>query len=160
MALSTRLRNGFIAGVAGTMALDAATYADMLVRGRPASRLPAEAAAKMAKDVGLDLQGDDDATAARREGLGSLLGHVTGAAVGVAAGLVLGGRRRSGGGGLAGRAVLVGAGAMAASMVPMAAQGLTDPREWGLEGWLSDAVPHAAYGVAAATVLRVLSGCD
>jgi hypothetical protein len=160
MALSTRLRNGLVAGAAGTMALDAVTYADMLLRGRPASRLPGEAAAKMAKDVGVDLQGDDDATAARREGLGALLGYVTGAAVGVAGGLVLGGRHRPGAGRLVGRGLLLGAGAMAASMVPMTAQGLTDPREWGMEGWLSDAVPHAAYGLAAAAVLRVLSGCD
>jgi hypothetical protein len=40
----------------------------------------------------------------------------------------------------------------------MTAQGLTDPREWGLEGWLADVVPHAAYGLAAAAALRAVTG--
>jgi hypothetical protein len=153
MGLSTRLGHGLIAGAAGTMALDAVTYADMLLRGRPSSALPAEAAAKLAKRVGIDLQGDDDKTSARREGLGALLGYATGAAVGVAGAVVLGGGRR---GSLLGRALVLGASAMAASMIPMTAEGLTDPRQWGLEGWLSDIVPHAAYGVATAAALRAL----
>jgi hypothetical protein len=156
MGLSTRLEHGLIAGAAGTMALDAVTYADMLLRGRPASTLPAEAAAKLAKQVGIDLQGDDDQTTARREGLGALLGYATGAAVGVAGALVLGGGRRGGRGNFAGRALLLGGSAMAASMIPMTVEGLTDPRQWGLEGWLSDIVPHAAYGLAAAATLAVL----
>jgi hypothetical protein len=155
MTLTTRLGRGLIAGAAGTMALDATTYADMLLRGRPPSELPGEAAAKFAKQVGFDLQGDDDRTKARREGLGAVLGYGTGAAVGVAAAFVLGDRagRRVVGQGLA-----LGACAMLASMVPMTAQGLTDPREWGLEGWLADVVPHAAYGLAAAAALRALTG--
>jgi hypothetical protein len=161
MGLSTRLEHGLIAGVTGTMALNAVTYADMLLRGRPASTLPAEAAAKLAKQVGVDLQGDDDRTTARREGLAALLGYATGAAVGVAGALVLGGGRRGGGQGpgrghLVGRALLLGGSAMAASMIPMTAEGLTDPRQWGLEGWLSDIVPHAAYGLAAAATLAAL----
>jgi hypothetical protein len=45
---------------------------------------------------------------------------------------------------------------MAASMLPMTALGLTDPRRWGVEGWLSDVVPHAAYGLATAAALRAL----
>jgi hypothetical protein len=156
MGLSTRLGHGLIAGAAGTMALDAVTYADMLLRGRPASPLPAEAAAKLAKQVGIDLQGDDDRATARREGLGALLGYATGAAVGVAGALVFGGGRRLGGGTLVGRVLMLGGSAMAASMIPMTAEGLTDPRQWGLEGWLSDIVPHAAYGLAAAATLGAL----
>jgi len=39
---------------------------------------------------------------------------------------------------------------------PLVAAGLTDPREWGAVGWLSDIVPHAAYGAAAAATLRAL----
>ena len=156
MGLSTRLEHGLIAGAAGTMALDAVTYADMLLRGRPASTLPGEAAAKLAKQVGIDLQGDDDQTKARREGLAALLGYATGAAVGVAGALILGGGRRAGRGHLVGRALVLGGSAMAASMIPMTAEGLTDPRQWGLEGWLSDVVPHAAYGLAAAATLAAL----
>jgi hypothetical protein len=161
MALRTRVAHGLLAGAAGTIALDAATYADMLLRGRPASELPAEAAAQMAKQVGVDLQGDDEPAGARRQGLGALMGYATGIAVGIAGALVLGDCRRagrSGAGGVVSRGLLIGASAMAASMVPMTAQGLTDPREWGVEGWLSDIVPHAAYGLAAAAALETLSG--
>jgi hypothetical protein len=154
MALSTRIGHGLLAGAAGTMTLDVVTYADMLLRGRPASRLPAEAAAKLAKEVGVDLQGDDEKTAARREALGALLGYATGAAVGVVGAIALADGRR--GGSLLRQGLLLGAAAMTASMVPMTVQGLTDPRTWGLEGWLSDIVPHAAYGVAAAAALRAL----
>ncbi|MCA1844149.1 MAG: hypothetical protein LC792_13385 [Actinobacteria bacterium] len=154
MTLATRLGHGLLAGAAGTMALDATTYADMLLRGRPASQLPGEGAVRVAKRAGVDLQGDDEPTRARREGLGTLLGYATGAAVCVAAAFVLGDR--------AGRSVVahgltLGASAMLASMLPMAAEGLSDPREWGLEGWLEDIVPHAAYGLAAAAALRALS---
>jgi hypothetical protein len=156
MALSTRLGHGLLAGAAGTIALDATTYADMLIRGRPASRLPGEAAAQMAKRVGVDLQGDDDTAEARRDGLGSLLGYAAGVTVGVAGAFLLGGRRAATGTVLS-RGLLLGAGAMAASMVPMTAQGLTDPRRWGVEGWLADIVPHAAYGLAAAAALDVLN---
>jgi hypothetical protein len=36
---------------------------------------------------------------------------------------------------------------------PMVTLGLTDPRTWGLSGWVSDIVPHAAYGIASVRVL-------
>jgi len=156
MAFMTRVGHGLLAGAAGTIALDATTYADMLLRGRPASQLPADAAAKMAKQAGIDLQGDDEPTSARRQGLGALMGYAAGMAVGVGAALALGNTRRPGG--VVGRGLLLGVSAMAASMIPMTAQGLTDPREWGVEGWLSDIVPHAAYGLAAAAALEALSG--
>jgi hypothetical protein len=29
---------------------------------------------------------------------------------------------------------------------------ITDPRSWGLTGWLSDVVPHVAYGAVTAYV--------
>lgn len=155
MALTTRLGQGLLCGVAGTMALDATTYADMLLRGRPASRLPGEAAAKLAAHAGIDLSGDAATTKARREGLATLLGYATGVAVGLAGALVLGGRgsrQRS----VLNHAVLFGASAMVVANVPMTLQGLTDPRRWGVEGWLEDLVPHAAYGLAAAAALEVL----
>jgi hypothetical protein len=156
MALTDRLGQGLLTGVAGTMALDATTYADMLLRGRPASRLPGEAAAKLAAQAGIDLLGDAEKTKARREGLATLLGYATGVTVGMAGALVLGGRRarrRS----VLGRALLFGGSAMVAANVPLAMQGLTDPRRWGLEGWLEDVLPHAAYGLAAAAALEVLN---
>lgn len=147
---------GLLAGAAGTMALHATTYADMLLRGRPPSRLPGEAAAKLAERAGIDLSGDDEKTKARREGLATLSGYATGVTVGVAGALVLGGRRAGRRSALS-RALLFGASAMVAANVPMTLQGLTDPRRWGVEGWLEDVVPHAAYGLAAAASLEVLN---
>jgi hypothetical protein len=42
----------------------------------------------------------------------------------------------------------------------MAATGLTDPRSWSLADWLSDAVPHVAYGVVTAWTLRTIAPAD
>ena len=33
---------------------------------------------------------------------------------------------------------------------PMAALGVTDPRTWPAESWISDLIPHLAYGLATA----------
>lgn len=49
-----------------------------------------------------------------------------------------------------------GALAMVVGNGPMAALGVTDPRTWGAEGWISDAVPHAGYGLVTASVLQAL----
>ncbi len=96
------------------------------------------------------------ATMARREGLATLLGYATGVTVGLAGALVLGGRpagKRS----VLSRALLFGGSAMLVANAPLTLQGLTDPRRWGVEGWLEDLVPHAAYGLAAAAGLEVLN---
>jgi uncharacterized membrane protein len=42
---------------------------------------------------------------------------------------------------------------MAATNLPMTALGLTDPREWTAADWISDAVPHLAYGAATHAVI-------
>lgn len=34
--------------------------------------------------------------------------------------------------------------------------GVTDPRTWSVIDWVSDLVPHAAYGAVTAAVLREL----
>jgi hypothetical protein len=47
---------------------------------------------------------------------------------------------------------------MAASDLPATALGLTDPRSWGAAGWVSDLLPHLAYGIATATVYEALAG--
>jgi len=39
---------------------------------------------------------------------------------------------------------------MVASDGPAVALGVTDPRQWDLNSWLSDIVPHLAYGLATA----------
>ena len=55
-----RILAGIVAGAAGTVAINIATYVDMLVRGRPASTLPAKVAGKIADEIGLPLDFDDD----------------------------------------------------------------------------------------------------
>jgi hypothetical protein len=52
--------------------------------------------------------------------------------------------------------LLIGAMAMAASDGSMTALGLTDPKSWSSTDWLSDAVPHLAYGAATAWTLKAL----
>src|SRR4051794_28453320 len=151
MKLSERLVGGAIAGAVGTLALDVMTYGDMLLRGRPASELPAQASAQLAERVGVDLTGDDEPTKNRRSALGSVLGYATGVSVGVAWTLLRGERARRGG---IGEAVAVSALAMTAANGPMIAQGLTDPRTWGAAGWISDIVPHLAYGAGVVAALR------
>lgn len=42
--------------------------------------------------------------------------------------------------------LLIGGGAMLASDLPLARLGVTDPATWSPADWLSDAVPHLAYG--------------
>lgn len=144
------LAAGIAAGAVGTVALNVATYLDMTVRGRPASSAPADAAGKLADLAGADL-GDEEEAPNRREGLGALLGLVTGLGVGAAYGLVRGLVHVP----LPVAAGCLGAAAMAGSDLPMTALGLTDPREWDAASWASDIVPHLAYGAAAALAYQM-----
>lgn len=149
------LRNllmGAVAGAAGTVALDMTTYADMLVRGRPASQVPAALASKIAQNAGVDLgsrDGGQQAARNRAGGLGALMGYGTGLGIGAIYGLVRPGMR-SAPVGLA--ALVVGAAAMAASDAPAVAMDVTDPASWGVAGWMADVVPHLAYGLVTAAV--------
>ena len=148
---------GFAAGAAGTAALNTATYLDMAVRGRPSSSLPAEAADRLAGQAHVRL-GSGDRAANRTEGIGALFGYLTGLSTGVGYGVAYGLlRRRTGRLPLAVSGTALTAAVMTASNGPMAATGLTDPRTWGVEGWLADLVPHLAYGFAAAAVYDALA---
>ena len=51
-------------------------------------------------------------------------------------------------------AVLAGAASMAATDVPLAALGVSDPRTWGTAGWATDAASHLAYGARVQAVLQ------
>jgi len=148
--LRRELVAGIASGAVGTFALNAATYLDMVGRGRPSSSMPADAAKKLSALAQVDL-GDDDTAPNRREGLGALLGLVTGLGVGAAYGLVR--SRVEVPTPLA--AIGLGLAAMAGSDAPMAALGLTDPRDWDRTSWISDLLPHLAYGAAAASAYRV-----
>ena len=54
------------------------------------------------------------------------------------------------------RALAAGLGANVGSVAPMTALGVDDPREWSASSWLSDLVPHLAYGVVTALVFEKL----
>ena len=122
---------GAAAGAVGTVALNATTYADMVVRARPPSSVPSEVAGELAGKAGIDLSGSDgDATAEnRKSGLGALLGIGTGVGVGTAYGLVRPHLGRSVS--IPSAAVALGLAAMAGSDVPAASLGVTDPTQWG-----------------------------
>lgn len=147
------LGRGIAAGAAGTTALNAATYLDMAWRARGASEMPQQAVETLADSAGQQVPGEGDQRQNRLEGLGALTGIATGVGIGAVAGLVgpvltrlptlLGG-------------ALAGTAAMAASDLPLSRMGLTDPRAWSAPDWLSDGVPHLAYGLATVATLRAL----
>jgi hypothetical protein len=134
---------GALAGAAGTTALNAVGFADMALRGRPASSVPARVAEQLVTRVGSTVPGSDAARQNRLEGLGALAGIATGAGVGALAGQLRGAVRRLGP--LAGPAVIGGA-AMLVTDLTTAMLGVSDPRTWDAASWLSDIVPHLAFG--------------
>ncbi|GGC80640.1 hypothetical protein GCM10011512_04240 [Tersicoccus solisilvae] len=148
--MTNTLIRGIIAGAAGTAALNAVTYADMVLRGRPASDAPGRTveAALSRFDVQIPGRGPE------RDNRRSALGAVGGIAVGVGIG-VLAGAARSAGLRFSGPtgAALTGAAAMAASDVPMAALKVSDPRTWSPADWATDAAGHLAYGIATRATL-------
>jgi len=145
------LLRGAAAGAAATTVLNAVTYLDMAWRARPASDLPEQAVDEWAKRAGRPVPGEGQQRQNRLHGLGPLAGIGTGVGVGMAAGLlrpivtrlpaVFG-------------AALLGGAAMAASDVPLAKLGLSDPTKWSGQQWASDAIPHLAYGLTAIAMLR------
>jgi hypothetical protein len=147
------LLRGAIAGAAGTAALDATTYLDMAVRGRGASSTPQQTVETLAAKTGLSIPGDEETKPNRVSGIASLMGILTGVATGAALGVLYAERRPS----LAVGVLLGGLGAMAGSNGGMAALGISDPRTWSVADWVSDVVPHAAYGVVTAGALELMS---
>ena len=142
---------GLAAGAAGTTALNAVTYLDMAVRARPSSSTPQDTVDTLAHKADVTIPGDEQDRENRLQGLGPLSGIVTGVGVGAALGIArgLGWRPPVAVSTLVATAVvLVGANG------PMAALGITDPRKWNLNAWVSDVVPHVAYGLVTAATLE------
>jgi len=156
------LRNtlqGLLAGAAGTVALNIATYADMALRGRSSSNGPSKMMSALASMVHVPLSsqgvGAQDQTAQNREsGLGALLGYINGLGMGVVYSLL-----RSPGDevSLPLASTLVGLAAMAASDVPLVMLKVSDPKTWGASGWLSDLIPHLIYGFVTVGAYEALS---
>ena len=143
------LVGGIVAGAAGTTALNVVTYLDMALRGRPASTTPEESVERLAEASGLDL-GTGEQADNRKAGLGPLLGYGTGIGAGALYGVLTRGRHLPYPAG----ALTLGALAMIGSITPMTSLGLTDPRQWSVTDWISDVLPHLAYGMAAAAVYQ------
>lgn len=143
-SLLTGLLRGTAAGAAGTTALDLATRADMALRARPASDAPTRTVEAAAERLGASVPGTRRERRRRVQGLGALGGALTGLGIGALAGAL-----RASGVRLPGivGGPLLAAGAMAASDVPMARLGVTDPRRWSRADWVADALPHLVYGV-------------
>ena len=151
---------GAEAGAVGTLALDVASYVDMVVRGRGASGTPAKVAGALAESVGIDLSGEGKGLTTekaqnRQSGLGSLMGYGTGVALGLAYGVL---RPRLGRVSPLLLGAALGVSAMAASDTPAVATGSTDLRTWGVSGWLADILPHLVYGVVTAAAFESMRG--
>lgn len=149
------LVGGAVAGAAGTVALNLATYLDMAVRGRPPSGTPGQSVQKLFALVGLEVPGDGRARVNRTHGMGAVLGLVTGVAVGAGFGVV--DRLLGGAPGrlpVVARASLLTVAALVVANGPMALLGVSDPRTWSSEDWTADVLPHVAYGWVAASTFR------
>ncbi|GIF63509.1 hypothetical protein Ais01nite_15440 [Asanoa ishikariensis] len=146
---------GAAAGAAGCAALDATTYIDMAVRGRPASDVPAETAEAIVKHLPVDVPGQNSRRQNRFNGLGGLSGVLSGVSVGVAFGLLHGYGWRPP---LPVGAAAVGLGAMVVSDGTLAGLKVSDPRTWSATDWLSDLIPHLVYGAVTYATLVALEG--
>lgn len=155
MGATRALARGALAGGAGVTALNTVTYLDMAIRGRPSSSTPQDTVEKASEKAHVPIPGDEDTRGNRVDGLGPLTGVATGVAVGAVMGLarpILGWIPR-----LPAGIVTAGA-AIAASAAPMTALGVTNPKEWSTADWVSDVVPHLAYGLVVVSALDQMSG--
>ncbi|MET7672315.1 hypothetical protein [Micromonospora luteifusca] len=137
--------DGAIAGAVGSTALNVLGYLDIALRGRPESNVPQETVDRLAGIAHVDL-GSGDQAANRRSGLGPLIGYGLGITAGIAFALYAGGRRQP----LPMATGLLGAGVMAMTDGSITALGISDPRTWRRSDWISDIIPHLAYGLTAA----------
>lgn len=149
---------GLIAGAVGTVALNMSTYADMAIRGRPPSPVPAQIAGTLAQKVGVDLtpgESESEKRQHRESGIGALFGYLTGLGVGTAYGSL---RPAIATVPTPIAGVGIGLVAMATSDAPIVALRVSDPKTWGVSGWLSDIIPHLIYGLVTAYVYEAIAG--
>ncbi len=151
--LSRGALRGAAAGAAGTTALNAVTYLDMVLRGRGTSSTPEDTVEKLSDKTHVPVPGEGDERDNRVSGLGALTGIVSGVGIGGLLGVVRAAGWRPG--------ILAGStaatlGALLGTNGPMTALGITDPRTWPPSSWVSDVVPHLAYGVVTACVVAGL----
>src|SRR4051812_15430247 len=138
---------GAAAGAAATPALTVVPYLDMARGGRPASSTPQRTVERLAETAHLPIPGEGVRRASRVEGLGALTGLVAGIGVGGLFGLARAAGFRAG-------TVLTTATVLVSTNGPMTALGITDPRTWSRADWISDLVPHLAYGAVVASTMN------
>lgn len=153
MKLIRALAAGALAGAAGTTALNTVTYVDMIWRARPASSTPEATVEKLAEVTGATIPGTAEERTNRIAGLGPLTGLLVGTCVGALLGLASTAGYRPG---LLGSSLTAAAGALLGSNGPMTILGVTDPRTWAPTDWVSDLIPHLAYGIVTGTALQAL----
>ncbi|MCZ2815743.1 hypothetical protein [Modestobacter sp. VKM Ac-2984] len=141
---------GAAAGAAGTTALNAVTYLDMVARGRGSSSTPEQTVEKLADKAHVQIPGDEETRQNRVSGLGPLTGLAAGVGTGIVVGLARAAGFRSQ---PAVGTALISAGVLVAANGPMTVLGITDPRTWSASSWLSDLVPHFAYAVVVKTTM-------
>jgi len=154
LPLPQRLGIGLVAGATGAAALNVVSYCDMLLRGRPASEVPAKTAQLIAKGAGISALDAGDAAENRREAAGALMGYADGLGTGAAYGLV---RQFAGAlpwqvGALALTAATLVAGEGTATRV-----GATDWSQWTVGEWIADLVPRFTYGAVTAWTYDALA---
>jgi hypothetical protein len=142
---------GAVAGAAGTATLNTITYLDMVWRARAASKTPEDTVERLAAITGVKIPGTEEERLNRIAGLGPLSGLVVGIGTGAALGLARAAGYRPG---LMATSLTAAAAAMAGANVPMTALGITDPRTWSRIDWISDIVPHLAYGAVTGAALQ------
>lgn len=142
---------GALAGASGATALNAVSYADMALRGRPAGSSPKATVDAAADKSGTDVPGEGEQAKNRSSGAGQLAGLGVGVGVGIVAG-VLRAYHVKIPKGLAPFAL--GLGAMAISDGTMTALGVADPRSWTAKSVAADALPHLAYGTVLSAALH------
>lgn len=143
---------GMAAGAAGTAVLNATTYADMAIRSRPASELPAKMVKELARRAGIA-----PPEGPRETAIGALLGYVDGFGAGALFGMLRPAMRDvpwfAAGIGLAALTMLLSEGTATA-------MGQTDPRKWGTSGWIADIIPRCLYGWVTAITFDQLSQAE
>ena len=114
-------------------------------------------AGKLAERADVDLSGgssDEETVQNRKSALGALSGFAVGLGVGTAYALA---RPLLGDVSILRAGVFLGLAAIAGSDVPATTLGVTDPSEWSLDSWVSDTVPHLAYGLTVALAYDFLT---
>ena len=154
------IAKGLLAGAAGTIALDVFTYADMLVRARPASVLPSDVTQRLARALGITALAADegDAPKNRRSGAGALLGYGVGLGAGGVYAVLRPAFRAWLPWPIAG--IILGGATLVASEGSATALGATDWSTWSAADWAADILPRSLYGLVTAYVVERLLETD